>query len=95
MAPKMRYGKPQFRLKSTTFGGVTQISASIEEMFELPPDKPLILRPVFPNPFHQQATISFASPLGIATRLEIFDLLGRRIGPIRKKTGTGEEEPLV
>jgi hypothetical protein len=37
------------------------------------------LYPVRPNPFTKRTAIRFALPVGAATRLEVFDVQGRRV----------------
>lgn len=91
----LRYGKHQFRLRSVSFDGQSSLSSVIEVKIELPAHKPLVLNPPFPNPFNRHSTLSFAAPNGIATRLEVYDLLGRRIAPLKIGFGTGEEETFV
>ncbi|SHL06941.1 T9SS type A sorting domain-containing protein, partial [Rhodothermus profundi] len=34
----------------------------------------------YPNPFRRQATIRFAVPRQVRVRLEVYDVLGRRVG---------------
>ena len=95
MVPHVRYGRHQFRLRSVSFSGESAFSKVLEVLVELPANQPLILRPAYPNPFSGSTTLSFAAPVGISVRLEVFDLLGRRMGQLDARTGTGEEETRV
>jgi len=37
------------------------------------------LEPAYPNPFNPKATVPFALPEAARVRLEVFDLMGRRV----------------
>lgn len=95
LVTSVRYGKNKFRLRSISLNGTASISNALEIWVQLPADKPLVFHAPYPNPFNRQATLAFAAPNGIATRLEVFDLLGRSMGVLQSRIGTGEEETFV
>ena len=56
-------------------------SASNDVMLLLPDAEPLLTN--YPNPFNSETTVSFRLARGAEVRLEVYDLLGRRIKALR------------
>ncbi|ACY47897.1 T9SS type A sorting domain-containing protein [Rhodothermus marinus] len=57
---------------------VARYLVSVEDEAALP--RQFALFPAYPNPFRRQATIRFQVPEPVRARLEVYDVLGRRVG---------------
>ncbi len=62
---------------------VVRYLVSIED--EEPFPRRFALFPVYPNPFSRQATIRLQVPEQVHARLEVYDVLGRRVGVLLDK----------
>jgi hypothetical protein len=71
--------------RSGQFGGspgIQNLTTGVEEPSELTLPTEFVLEQNFPNPFNSSTTIRFSLPRESHVELEIFDLLGRRVGTI-------------
>jgi hypothetical protein len=60
-----------FLVDGIAFAGGTGVESGEPLAFEL--------APAYPNPFHARTTLAYTLPEGTDARLEVFDLLGRRV----------------
>jgi hypothetical protein len=70
-----------FRLKQIDREGSVHYSESVEAKIENVPNE-FVLENNFPNPFNPSTTIRFGVPEASSVRLEVYDLLGRRVAEL-------------
>ncbi|MCH8962992.1 MAG: T9SS type A sorting domain-containing protein [Bacteroidetes bacterium] len=76
-------------LQATEFWQIAQASLvfiTIDQAFDIP--RELALHPNFPDPFSDNTTISYTVPEAMPVRLEMYNILGQRIGVL-----VDEEKP--
>lgn len=76
LAGMLAYGL--FALDASEVGIVPPHRVSIDEGAEVPAEVPALL-PNFPNPFGSATTLHFTTPQPVRVRLDVFDVLGRRV----------------
>ncbi|MBU1983913.1 T9SS type A sorting domain-containing protein, partial [bacterium] len=59
-------------------------SGIAEEIASLPTE--FTLRPCYPNPFNPSTTVRFGMPSAAEVRIEVFDVLGRRVTTLAEET---------
>lgn len=69
-----------YRLRQVNLVGGHEYSPTVEVQIE-PPER-VALKPPFPNPARESVTISYELPQAIKVQLEVFDVLGRRVGTL-------------
>jgi hypothetical protein len=74
---KTASGKVQYRLKQLDFDGRFEYSNIIELDAGLP--KQFLLEQNYPNPFNPTTSINYQLPIDSDVRLEVYDLLGRKV----------------
>ncbi|MEL7168474.1 MAG: T9SS type A sorting domain-containing protein, partial [Bacteroidota bacterium] len=72
-------GTYQFRLRQVDFDGTFEYSPEVEAQVRL--DEQFRVS-AFPNPFRDRAEIEFAVAQGQDVRVEVFDVLGRRVATL-------------
>ncbi|MEM8599807.1 MAG: T9SS type A sorting domain-containing protein [Bacteroidota bacterium] len=72
-------GTYQFRLRQVDFDGTFEYSPEVEAQVNL--DETVRIA-AFPNPFTESAQIDFAVAQGQDVRVEVFDVLGRRVATL-------------
>jgi hypothetical protein len=83
--------QPSF--ESTAFTLLVGTESYVQEKKEALSATELQLRPGYPNPFRQKTTLSYIVPKDGTVKLEVFDVLGRRVRVLvdeRKEAGTYE-----
>ena len=70
-------GQYTFRLKQVDRDGTATYSAEVEATVELA--ETFVLEQAYPNPFNPQATVRFAVREQQKVRVELYDMLGRRV----------------
>ena len=81
-----------FVLDASEVGIVPAHRVSTEELAERPADMPALL-PNYPNPFAGETTLHFTSQKPAHVRLDVFDVLGRRIeGVVDQRYGGGTHQ---
>jgi len=73
-------GRYRFRLKQIDYDGTFDYSPEVEVAVAL--DRRLVVESVYPNPFAQTAVLRFAMHRSEPVRVELFDVLGRRVGTL-------------
>ncbi len=79
--------------ETTTFTLLVGTKSYVESKEEALSASELQLRPGYPNPFRQNTTLSYTLPEDGTVKLEVFDVLGRRVRVLvdeRKEAGTYE-----
>lgn len=72
-------GAHTFRLARIGFDGSTSYSEEIEVFLGVAPEDIYLLSPVYPHPFSRDAHIELAVAESQHVRIELFDVLGRRV----------------
>ena len=70
-------GSYVFRLKQVDRDGAASYSAEVEAVVEMA--ERFVLEPAYPNPFNPQATVRFAVRESQKVRMDLYDMLGRRV----------------
>ena len=70
-------GQYTFRLRQVDRDGTASYSAEVEATVELA--EAYVLESAYPNPFNPQATVRFAVREAQKVRVELYDMLGRRV----------------
>ncbi len=65
------------RLKQIDFDGTFEYHAEVEIVVEMV--ERFVVEPVYPNPFNPQAQFRFAVNRSQAVRVDLYDMLGRRV----------------
>ncbi len=70
-------GRHVFRLKQIDFDGTFEVHPEVEVVIAM--IDPFIVESAYPNPFNPQAQFRFAVQRAQAVRVELYDMLGRRV----------------
>ena len=70
-------GRHVFRLKQIDFDGTFEYHAEVEVIVEMV--ERFVVEPVYPNPFNPQAQFRFAVQRSQQVRVDLYDMLGRRV----------------
>ncbi len=87
-------GTHRFRLRQLDFDGAYEYSPTVEVRVGVPGTH--LLQEVYPNPFRRQATLRLAVAKEQRVRIEVFNLLGRRVALLHEGTlAVGVTHPFV
>ncbi len=70
-------GRHVFRLKQIDFDGTFEYHAEVEVVVEMV--ERFVVEPIYPNPFNPHAQFLFAVKRSQAVRVDLYDMLGRRV----------------
>lgn len=74
---ELEFGTHAFRLKQIDFDGTFEYSPVVEVVVEMA--ERFVVKAVYPNPFNGQAQVRFAVQRQQRVRVELYDMLGRRV----------------
>ena len=92
-AENLSPGRHVFRLKQIDFDGAFEYSPEVEVIVEMA-DR-FVVRPVYPNPFNPQAQFRFAVQRPQQVRVDLFDVLGRRVQHLYQGTPQSGQMQIV
>ena len=78
--PELDYGTHAFRLRQVDVDGTTAFSKTLRARVRL--DKAVSVNAPYPNPVRQRATLNVTVRDRQAVRIQLYDVLGRRVGTL-------------
>ena len=78
--PELDYGTHAFRLRQVDVDGTTAFSKTLRAKIRL--DEAVSVQAPYPNPVRQRATLSVTVRDRQAVRIQLYDVLGRRVGTL-------------